>query len=181
MHKIKLKQVDIQDIKPYWRNPRQHPIELIEKLKESIKKFGYNQPIVVDKDGVIVVGHARYRALQELGYNKIYVIEFEGDEKQARQYRLVDNKLSEFASWDTELLPMEMADILDDLRDFYADSEIDSIFGALGMEGVTLEIEEDVNKPVDLGVPDTETEGGKVKVICPNCGHEFSVDIVGKK
>ena len=64
---MKIEEIDITEIKPYKNNPREIPVEAVEKVMQSIKQFGNNQPIVVNKDNVIVVGHTRWRALKNLG------------------------------------------------------------------------------------------------------------------
>ena len=67
------KTVSIETLIPYWRNPRKNDIA-IEKVKASIQEFGYQNPIIVDKDMTIIAGHTRYRALKELGYTEVPVI-----------------------------------------------------------------------------------------------------------
>ena len=71
---MKLEEVDINTIKPYKNNPREIPIEAVENVSKSIKEFGNNQPIVVDSDNVIVVGHTRWKALKQLGKKKAFII-----------------------------------------------------------------------------------------------------------
>lgn len=98
----------LSDITPYENNPRNNE-EAVEKVANSIKEFGFNQPIVVDKDNVIIVGHTRYLAAQELGLTEAPVIVAENlSEEQARAYRLADNKTGELAGWDFEKLALEL-------------------------------------------------------------------------
>ena len=97
------------DIKPYSKNAKKHPKKQIEQVAASIKEFGMHQPIVVDKDGVIIVGHGRYEALKHLGMeitdDMIRVADL--TEKQANAYRLADNKLNE-SEWDMPLVIEEL-------------------------------------------------------------------------
>ena len=94
--------IDIETLIPYWRNPRNNE-EAIAKVKESIKAFGYQALIIVDKENTIIVGHTRYRALKELGYKEIPVIVSSMSQKQAKEYRIIDNKTSEYATWTSDL------------------------------------------------------------------------------
>jgi len=97
-------------ISPYEKNAKEHPREQVEKIAASIKAFGMNQPIVVDKDGVIIVGHGRYEALQLLGWElkPEWVIKKEDlTPEEVAAYRLADNKLNESA-WDMKLVVEEL-------------------------------------------------------------------------
>jgi rRNA maturation endonuclease Nob1 len=103
--------MDINSLIPYDKNPRKNK-EAVEFVKNSIKEFGFKVPIVVDKDNIIITGHTRLLASKELGIKKVPVIVANDlTEEQVKAYRLVDNKTSEFASWDYELLDLELEDI----------------------------------------------------------------------
>lgn len=112
---------NINDVKPYENNPRKND-EAVEYVANSIREFGFQQPLVVDSDGVIVVGHTRYKAAQKLGIEEIPVIVAEElTDNQIEAYRLADNKVSEFAEWDFPKLNEELENIdwLDvDMTDF---------------------------------------------------------------
>jgi DNA modification methylase len=97
------------EIKPYYKNAKKHPLKQIEQIAASIKEFGFNQPIVVDKNGVIIVGHGRYEAAQLLGMDSqdIPVVTVDLTEEQANAYRLADNKLNE-SDWDMKLVVEEL-------------------------------------------------------------------------
>ena len=103
-------QIDIKLITPYPKNAKKHPRKQILGVANSIKEFGFNQPIVVDKDNVIIVGHGRYEASQYLGLNKVPFIKVDLTEDQAKAYRLADNKLNE-SSWDMDLVIEELKNI----------------------------------------------------------------------
>ena len=106
----------LKNIKPYSKNAKKHPKKQIEQIAASIKEFGMNQPIVVDKQGTIIVGHGRYEACKLLGVEpEIKVVDL--TEEQARAYRLADNKLNE-SDWymnlvieELKLLSPEMLDL----------------------------------------------------------------------
>lgn len=105
----------IDEITPYEKNPRFND-DAVEYVAQSIEAFGWKQPIVVDKDGVIIAGHTRYKAAKQLGLEKVPVLiadDLSPDEVKA--YRLADNKVSDFSSWDNKLLLEELDEIPDDL------------------------------------------------------------------
>ena len=104
----------ITEITPYEKNPRKND-EAVEYVANSIKEFGFKVPIVIDKNGVIVAGHTRYKAAQELGVEKLpCVIADDLTEEQIKAFRIADNKTSEKASWDNDLLKEELGEILDE-------------------------------------------------------------------
>jgi DNA modification methylase len=100
----------VADIKPYEKNAKKHPRKQIEQVAESIKEFGWGQPIVVDKQGVIIVGHARYEASIMLGLSEIPCVVFDLSEEKARAYRLADNKLNE-SEWNMDLVLAELREL----------------------------------------------------------------------
>jgi len=103
-----LTMVKLSDIKPYENNPRD--IEnSIEAVARSIEEFGFNQPIVLDSEKTIIVGHVRYYALVRLGWKEApcYVANHLNEE-QVLKYRLADNKLGELATWDDSKLLEEI-------------------------------------------------------------------------
>jgi site-specific DNA-methyltransferase (adenine-specific) len=96
--------VNINDVKPYEKNPRKND-KAVDKVAASIKEFGFKQPLVVDKDGILIVGHTRLKAAQKLGIKEVPVIYAEDlTDEQVKAYRLADNKTGEFAEWDMDLL-----------------------------------------------------------------------------
>jgi len=102
--------VDINKILPYINNPRKNLN--IDKVASSIKEFGFQQPIVVDKDYTIIVGHTRFEAAKKLGLTEVPVQVADLTENQAKAYRIADNRLNQDASWDTKLLNLEFNDLL---------------------------------------------------------------------
>jgi len=116
---MKLEEIDINLIKPYKNNPREIPIESVKKVADSIKEFGNNQPIVVDNENIIVVGHTRWKALKQLGRSKAYIVKKSFTENEAMAYRIMDNRSGEGSKWEKELLKNEL-NILRD-KDFNLD------------------------------------------------------------
>lgn len=103
-----VKTVPIGAIKPYDKNPRNNEAA-VDKVAASIKEFGFKQPIVVDKDGIIIAGHTRLKAAQKLGIKEVPVIYADDlTDEQVKAYRLADNKTAEFAEWDADLLGEEL-------------------------------------------------------------------------
>jgi len=106
------------EIKPYSKNAKKHPKKQIEQVAKSIKEFGMNQQIVVDKQGVIIVGHGRYEALKSLGMEikDEYIKVVDLTEEQAKAYRLADNKLNE-SEWDMNLVIEELKGLSSEMLD----------------------------------------------------------------
>ena len=108
---MQIYQRPLSDIKPYEKNPRQKYD--IQKVAQSIKEFGFQQPIVVDRAGVIIVGHGRYQASKSLGLETVPVIIADLPPEKAKAYRIADNKTNEYSDWDIGLLTQEFTDLLD--------------------------------------------------------------------
>lgn len=109
---MKIKKVKISEIKPYEHNPRVND-DAVDAVANSIKKFGWQQPIVVDKNSVIIAGHTRYKAAKRLKMNNVPVVYAENlTDEQVKAYRLADNKSGEIATWDDTLLSEELDSIL---------------------------------------------------------------------
>ena len=129
MAEMKIQMMDINDIRPYENNPRRNE-KAVDAVAKSIEKFGFKNPIIIDKDNVIISGHTRRLASIKLGLKEVPVIV--GDdltEAQVKAFRLADNRVAELAVWDEDLLKEEMAKAIDmDLQDFGFDPEdIDEI------------------------------------------------------
>lgn len=191
---IKVEMIETNKIKPYIRNARINDIT-VQKLCEVIEKVGFNQPIVIDKENVIVKGHSRWKAAVKLGLDKVPCIVSQNDEETNKFDRLADNKVQEFSKWDNEILNTELASInLDDidLSDFgfelnvdFTDYEIPSIetnYEApiyneeqiIPTKNIDFEKQfeqkEDFisEKDINKTVAHNETEYGRVT--CPKCG-----------
>lgn len=105
MRHIEYKSLD--EIVPYINNPRNNEAA-VDRVAASIKEFGFNVPLVLDSENVIITGHTRYKAARKLCLDKVPCIYAEGLTKaQIKAYRIADNKVSEFASWDDEMLAIE--------------------------------------------------------------------------
>jgi len=108
---MKVELLSIEKLVPYARNPR-ITAHAVDKVAASIKEFGFRQPIVVDSEMVIVVGHVRYEAAQKLGLKKVPVHVMEGaTAEQIKAYRIADNRTGEEAEWDKALLHLEITEL----------------------------------------------------------------------
>lgn len=112
---MQITQRQLNEITPYSKNAKEHPEKQVKQIANSITEFGFNQPIVVDKQGIIVVGHGRYEAAKLLEMQTVPVLEIDIDEQQASAYRLADNKLNE-SEWNMGLVIEELKEL--DLKGF---------------------------------------------------------------
>lgn len=131
----------IEKVRAYDRNAKKHPGKQVQAIADSIKEFGFNQPIVVDIANVVIVGHGRLMAAEQLGLPTVPVITVDLNSEQARAYRIADNKLNE-SEWDYNLLVSELQgihaeDYPIDLTGFDADEfgELIRKFGEVDLEG----------------------------------------------
>lgn len=112
---MKIANCAIQKIKPYLKNNRLHSERQIELIANSIKEFGFNQPIVIDEKNEILVGHGRLYAAQKLKLKEVPVLQVSGlSAKNKRAYRILDNKLQGDSTWDFENLSIELKILKDD-------------------------------------------------------------------
>ena len=120
MQKLKVEQRPLTALIPYKRNPRRNDAA-VERVAASLREFGWKQPIVVDSEGVIVVGHTRFAAAQSLGWTHApVVVAADLTPEQIRAYRIADNKTAEFATWDPAMLAAEMAELTADQQGWTA-------------------------------------------------------------
>ena len=103
---MNIQEIEIDKIIPYHNNPRKNLN--VDKVASSITEFGFQQPIVVDKNYVVIVGHTRLQAAKKLNYQKVPVFVADLSENKAKAYRIADNRLNEDSSWDYDFLNIEM-------------------------------------------------------------------------
>lgn len=148
----------LDEIKPYEKNPRRND-QAVDAVAKSIQEFGFNVPIVIDRNGVIVAGHTRYKAAVKLGLGGVPCVSVNDlTEKQVKAYRLADNKVAELSAWDFGIL----------------NEELEDIGGDIDMEGFGFNPEE---KDVDMSsfFEDSEPKEKEPKQIkCPHCGQWFT-------
>ena len=147
MNKLEIKYININDIKPYKKNPRINE-NAIPFVMESIKKFGFKNPVILDKNNVIVCGHTRIKSAEKLGIKEIPCIYADDlTEEQVKAFRLADNKVSEKAEWDLDLLNDELFEL----------KELDFDMDVLGFENVDFNDEEQ-KEIVEDDVPELPKE-----------------------
>ena len=117
---MKVKSVKLSEIFPYYDNPRDNT-NAVEPTKESIRRFGFVKPILVDKAGVIIAGHTRYVAAFQLGLEFVPVVYSDMDDEMAKKYRILDNKLAEKSSFDEDQL-------LEELRSMEVPTDMQAFF-----------------------------------------------------
>ena len=109
MTNLTVKQLPPGSLKPYDRNARTHSAKQIAQIAASIKSFGFNNPVLIDKDGGIIAGHGRVEAAKILVLETVPCVRLDHlDDAQKRAYILADNKLAEKAGWDPEILKIEL-------------------------------------------------------------------------
>lgn len=149
MAEMKVVEIELRKLIPYENNPRKNE-KAVDAVMQSIKQFGFKNPIIVDENMVIISGHTRRLAALKLSMDKVPVIIAKDlTEEQVRAFRLADNRVASFSTWDENKLKEEIAEINEiDLSDFgFKKDKIDDIF------------REKAEKKVH---------------ICPKCGHEWS-------
>ena len=150
---------DISSIRPYEKNPRLND-SAVQYVANSIKEFGFKQPIVIDGSGVIVAGHTRYKAARQIGLKDIpCVIADDLTDEQIKAYRLADNKTAEYSQWDIDLLDLEILEIKE----------------LINLEKYGF----DLSEPEALDLDDNNDKkenDNKTFIHCPKCGFEFYTD-----
>ena len=158
---MNIQQIPINDLKPYPQNAKKHPSEQVEHIANSIREFGFQQPIVVDKDNVVVIGHGRLLAAKKLNMDSVPCVRADDlTDEQIKALRLADNKTNE-SEWDFDLLDMELESIDIDMSEFNFNLDDGSTFDESQLDELFADAPEKEKKP---------------KMIkCPHCGEEFEV------
>lgn len=152
---------ELKALTPYEKNTKKHDKTQINNVAESIKRYGFVQPIVVDKNDVIVIGHCRYEAAKKLKLETVPCVCVEDlTDEQVKALRIVDNKSNE-SEWDFDILSEELAEL--DFEGFDFDFKIPYQ-------------EEESNVNIDEFFVDAEQKPKEPKKIqCPHCGEWFEV------
>ena len=165
---MKIVEKKVDELKAYENNPRKNE-EAVKYVTASIKEFGFKVPVIVDKDNVIVAGHTRVKAAQELGMTTVpCIVADDLTEEQVKAFRLADNKVSEFSLWDFDLLNQELEGFEDfDMSAFgfinFDESEVD-------LEDFFEEKEEVEKEEKEEAIPVPE------EIQCPHCKMFFTVE-----
>ncbi len=137
MEQLEIIYKPIKQLKPYKKNAKKHPKEQVEKIANSIKEFGFTQPVIVDKDNCVVAGHGRILGAKKAGMKEVPTVALENlTEEQIKAYRLVDNKLNE-SEWEEGLLKDSLEEIFEmDMEMFGFSMDV--------LEDETIEVEPEV-------------------------------------
>lgn len=171
----KIEQIKVDDLIPYVRNARTHSTEQIAQIAGSIKEFGFNNPILIDKDNGVIAGHGRLAAARKLKLESVPCVRLEHlTDAQRKAYILADNRIALNSDWETDLLATELEELKDlgvDLEGLgFNSDEIDALLNKIeGTEGLTDEDdapevqEQAVTKPGDIWVM------GNHRLMCGDC------------
>jgi len=155
--------IDINKIIPYINNPRKNTN--IDKVASSIKEFGFQQPIVVDKNYTIIVGHSRFEAAKKLDLKEVPVQIADLTKNQSKAYRIADNKVAQDNYWDFEKLQIELDSILENnyelINTGFDSDELDNLLNKNSKNNDNLK---------DSEINESDLKGSKQ---CPSCGYEF--------
>ncbi len=186
---METKTIPLTTITPYWRNPRISD-KAVSAVVQSIQDYGFINPIILDKDLVIIAGHTRYRALQQLGRTEASCIITDLTPDQAKAYRIADNKTSEITAWDMPMLVAELRELHDlpAMSIYFPEMNIVSLieqtttpmlpsseFSSAFSPTVTQEM---INKKAAVAAQQFQSAPQKVllDVHCPHCQQSFSFD-----
>lgn len=115
MQELNIVYKNIKELKPYKKNAKKHNKEQVEQIANSIKEFGFTQPVIIDKNNCVVAGHGRILGAKKAGLKQVPTVTLEElTEEQIKAYRLVDNKLNE-SEWDYSLLDEELGILTEDI------------------------------------------------------------------
>lgn len=165
----KIEYIAINDLIPYVNNARVHSEEQILQIASSIKEFGFNNPVLIDKGNGIIAGHGRVYAARKLGLEEIPVIRIEHLSKaQKKAFIIADNKIALNASWDHEILALEFSELTSE--NFNVE-----LTGFISGEIAGLTFEEKDLYP-DSSTQEIDPDDYNMGHRCPKCGFEFDDD-----
>lgn len=153
--------MSLDDVIPYWRNPRRISAEAVEAVAESLRQYGYQQPIVVDPEHVIIIGHTRYAAMRKMGIEAADILVAEGlSPHETKQLRIIDNRSGEYTGWNYEQLRVELSEQdLEAIVKFFPElrpAEDEPLEGFM------------YNDPDEDDEPEPDDQ---VSFVCPTCFH----------
>ncbi len=174
MNTLTVKWISIETLIPYINNAKQHPPEQIDQIAASIQAFGFNDPIGIDTENVIIEGHGRLLAAQKLGLEKIPVIQLGHlSEAERKAYALAHNKLTLNTGWDLELLRTEFESLKElDFKDLqltgFREIELSNLSSVPSLPESEPELDE--------SILEKEDPNNFKQVTCPNCQESFYVE-----
>ena len=177
---MKIQTLPLDDIKPYWRNPRKNE-GAVEAVKQSITDYGFNQPIILDVKKVIIAGHTRYKALMELGWKEAPCVVIDLPPAKAKEYRIADNKTSELSEWDMDALIPELREIdkVASMQVFFPDLDLKGLLEdtATVASVTTAQVEKaEASLNGQFEEKSASVQGQYVEILCPHCAEAFFLD-----
>ena len=173
---MKIEEVRIDEISNHERNPKQHPDKQIRLLEESIKRFGWTNPVILSADNTILAGHARVKAAIAAGNDTVPCIRTKLTGAEADAYLIADNRLSDLAPYDRDILAELLGELPDDLAELtgFDSSDIDALLKGEDISEIDRFISDKI--PDFQPIPEDEVPrlDEKKKAVCPECGHEFT-------
>lgn len=172
--------IPLDRIKPYPENPRENDLA-VGAVAKSISEYGFNSPIVVDKNYVIIAGHTRHRAAQLLGLSEAPVVVLDIPEEKAKQYRIADNKTAEFSEWNMNDLVAELRE-LGDMTKFFPMLDVAALLrDTAGVSNFATPNQEEIEETQarieqNFSSKSDDNQDSYSRVVCPSCKGEFFVD-----
>ena len=163
----KIEYIPISECLPYKSNPRKND-SAVDVVAKSIKEFGFQTPIILDKNNVIIAGHTRLKAAEKLGLTEVPVIWADKlTPAQVKAFRIMDNKSAQYADWEMEMLKLEM-------------QELDGLEYDLENTGFELREVGDILDDTPAETVERVNQLGKHTIECPKCKHKFERKENGK-
>ena len=198
---MKIEEIGIDEISNHERNPKQHPDKQIRLLEESIKRFGWTNPVILSADNTILAGHARVKAAIAAGNDTVPCIRTKLTGAEADAYLLADNRLSDIAPYDRDILDELLGGLPDDLVELtgFEVNAIDSYLDSNESNSAEVILEnteetayspnlkpvfsnpqvsnEDLEQARENIEHVTDKNVKQINAFCPNCGHEFMIGV----
>ena len=165
MRDLKVEVLRIEDLIPYCRNSREHSDEQVLQIASSLKEFGFINPVLIDEAGTIIAGHGRVRAAAKIKMTEVPCIRLSHlSDTQKRAYVIIDNQLGLNATWNWDMLAVEVEELMEKGYGSnclgFSDEQLMELIGT-------------PNAPPEIS-PDDEQGKPKEDVICPKCHHKFA-------
>lgn len=182
-----IEQISVADLIPYDRNSKIHPDTQIEQIANSIREWGWTNPILIDENQNVIAGHARLFAAKNMGIENVPCIIAEGwSEDKRKAYVIADNKLSENSEWDSALYLSELKLLEENSYDLSLiglgeEFSLEDFTPAIAPSFSTSMVDQDdlnaAMAGIDKQIAGATAKGheGGIEVICPHCAEEFTI------
>jgi len=169
-----IEQISTADLIPYARNSRTHSDEQVAQIAASIREFGFNNPVLIDAENTIIAGHGRVLAAGRIKLETVPCLRLTHlTDTQRRAYVIADNRIAMNATWDQELLSVELADLNSDEFDMgLLGFDVDELSTLMGFESRSVASSE----PPESSSVEVDVDGFSMGAKCPRCAFEFNPD-----